>query len=130
MEMSAQPIVYVLSDSVGETAELVIKAGLSQFNNGEYKIQRIPYVEDKNTIDEALQLANEKQGIIGFTLVDPSHRNYLNEREGEMDIEVIDIMGAMLASMERVYKNPIRLEQGLVHNLDEEYYKRVDAIDA
>jgi len=129
MEMSAQPIVYVLSDSVGETAELVIKAGLSQFNNGEYKIQRIPYVEDKNTIDEALQLANEKQGIIGFTLVDPSLRNYLNERAGEMDIEVIDIMGPMLASMERVYKNPPRLEPGLVHKLDEDYFKRVEAIE-
>ena len=36
------PTVYVLSDSVGETAELVIKAGLSQFTNGNYKIQRVP----------------------------------------------------------------------------------------
>lgn len=40
--MVRKPLVYVLSDSVGETAELVIKAGLSQFNNGEYKIHRIP----------------------------------------------------------------------------------------
>jgi len=39
-----KPHVYVLSDSVGETAELVIKAGLSQFNNAEYVTRRVPYV--------------------------------------------------------------------------------------
>lgn len=33
---------YVLSDSVGETAELLAKAALSQFNGHEDKIQRIP----------------------------------------------------------------------------------------
>lgn len=129
MSINAQPIVYVLSDSVGETAELVIKAGLSQFNNGEYKIQRIPYVEDKYTIDEAIQLANEKQGMIGFTLVDPSLRNYLNAQAEKMNIEAIDIMGPMLTAMERVYKTPPRLEPGLVHKLDEDYFKRVEAIE-
>jgi len=49
---TVHPSIYVLSDSIGETAELVIKAGLSQFSNGNYAIQRIPYVEDKKTIDE------------------------------------------------------------------------------
>lgn len=127
--MGAKPIVYVLSDSVGETAELVIKAGLSQFNNGEYQIHRIPYVEDKVTIDESIQLAKEKNGIIGFTLVDPVLRNYLNEKAMEVNIEAIDIMGPMLRAMERVFDSSPRLEAGLVHKLDEDYFKRVEAIE-
>lgn len=127
--MSTKPLVYILSDSVGETAELVIKAGLSQFNNGEYKIHRIPYVEDKKTIDEALQLAKEKEGMIGFTLVDPILRTYLNEQAAKMKIEAIDIMGPMLRSMERVFGNTPRMEPGLVHKLDEDYFKKVEAIE-
>ncbi|OZU89944.1 phosphoenolpyruvate synthase regulatory protein [Virgibacillus indicus] len=127
--MGAKPIVYVLSDSVGETAELVIKAGLSQFNNGEFQIHRIPYVEDKGTINESIQLAKEKNGIIGFTLVDPVLRNYVNEKAKEMNIEAIDIMGPMLTAMERVFDSPPRLEAGLVHKLDEDYFKRVEAIE-
>ncbi|WP_106497120.1 pyruvate, water dikinase regulatory protein [Lentibacillus sp. Marseille-P4043] len=126
--MGSKPLVYVLSDSVGETADLVIKAGLSQFNNGEYKIQRIPYVEDKQTIDEALALAKEQQGIIGFTLVDPALRNYLNQEAKKLDIEAIDIMGPMMEAMERLFGKP-RLEPGLVHKLDEDYFKRVEAIE-
>src|SRR5699024_4486725 len=129
LNMSAEPTIYVLSDSVGETAELVIKAGLSQFNNGEYKIQRVPYVEDKETIDETLQLAAEKEGVIGFTLVDPELRSYVNEQANAMNIEAIDIMGPMMDAMKRSFNSDPRLEPGLVHQLDEDYFKRVEAIE-
>ncbi len=127
--MNAKPLVYVLSDSVGETAELVIKAGLSQFNNGNYELQRIPYVENKKIIDESIQLAIEKQAIIGFTIVDPTLRQYLNEQARKMHVEAIDIMGPMLSAMERVFDKTPRLEPGLVHQLDEDYFKRVEAIE-
>ncbi|MBO1003499.1 pyruvate, water dikinase regulatory protein [Pseudogracilibacillus auburnensis] len=123
------PSVYVLSDSVGETAELVIKAGLSQFSNGNYNIQRIPYVEDKKTIDETLEIAREEAAIIGYTLVDPDLRDYLNNRAIELNIEVIDIMGPMMEAMERTFKHAPRQEPGLVYKLDKDYFKRIEAIE-
>lgn len=127
--MEMNPHVYVLSDSVGETAELVIKAGLSQFNNTEYIIRRIPYVEDEETVDEAIQLALANNGMIGFTLVDPALRTYVNEKTKEAGVESIDIMGPMIESMERSFKRSPKLEPGLVHQLDEDYFKRVEAIE-
>lgn len=127
--MVANPQVYVLSDSVGETAELVIKAGLSQFINGDYEIQRVPYVYDKETIEETLLLAQEKNAMVGFTLVEPELRDYLNTRAESLNVEAIDIMGPMMESMGRVFKTPPRLEPGLVHKLDEEYFKKVEAIE-
>ena len=127
--MVANPHVYVLSDSVGETAELVIKAGLSQFGNGDFEIQRIPYVYDRETIDEALLLAQEKNAMIGFTLVEPELRDYLNEKAKGLNIEAIDIMGPMMEAMGRVFKKEPRLKPGLVHKLDEDYFKKVEAIE-
>lgn len=103
--MKEQQVIYVLSDSVGETAELVIKAGLSQFKSGDYKIQRIPYVEDKGTIDEFLQQAKLNSSLIGFTLVNPELRAHLNKRAAELDIEAIDIMGPTMDAMERVFSD-------------------------
>ena len=44
--MGQMPIIYVVSDSVGETAELVTKAAISQFNGGDIIIKRFPFVED------------------------------------------------------------------------------------
>ncbi|SET61112.1 hypothetical protein SAMN05216389_11718 [Oceanobacillus limi] len=127
--MGLKTVVFVLSDSVGETAELVMKAGLSQFNCGEYKIQRIPYVEDKHTIDESLQLAMDEEAILGFTFVDPELRAYLNREADRLGIEAIDIMGPMLSSMEKFFQKSPRLEPGLVHKLDEDYFKKVEAIE-
>jgi len=122
--------VYVLSDSVGETAELVLKAGLSQFNSeDDYNIQRIPYVTDQQTVEDALQVAKERDGVVGFTLVDPNLRGFLNERAKQLNIEAIDIMGPMLSVMERAFNKKPRLEPGLVHKLDEDYFKRVEAIE-
>lgn len=127
--MTIHPLAYVLSDSVGETAELVVKAGLSQFNNGKYTIKRIPHVKNKDTIDRALQMAQENNAIIGFTLVNPVLRNYFNKQALEMNIAVIDIMGPVMSVMERVFDKTPHLEPGLVHQLDEDYFKRVEAIE-
>lgn len=127
--MVVNPHVYVLSDSVGETAELVIKAGLSQFISGDYEIQRIPYVEDKETIEDVLIMAKEKGAMVGFTLVDPDLRDHVNERSKNLNIEAIDIMGPMMDAMERMFKKNPRLEPGLVHKLDEDYFKKVEAIE-
>ncbi len=126
---SENPLVFVLSDSVGETAELVIKAGLSQFTNGNYDIHRVPYVEDKSIIDETLELVKEKKALIAFTLVNPELRSYMNRRAVELHVEVIDIMGPMMDLMERKFKNEPRLEPGLVYKLDKDYFKRIEAIE-
>jgi len=121
--------IIILSDSVGETAELVIKAGLSQFTNGNYSIQRISYVDNQETIDESFQKVQDKRALIAFTIVDPELRNYVQLKATEQDLEAIDIMGPMMDSMERIFKNEPRLEPGLVYKLDQEYFKRIEAIE-
>ena len=37
-----KPVVYIVSDSVGETAELVVKAVASQYDSGNVEIRRVP----------------------------------------------------------------------------------------
>src|SRR5699024_4286185 len=123
------PAIYVLSDSVGETAELVIKAGLSQFTNGNYRIRRIPYVEDEATIEETLEMVKDEAGIVGYTLVNPYLRSYMSKRAKELDVEAIDIMGPMMDAMAKTFKDDPKHEPGLVHKLDKDYFKRIEAIE-
>lgn len=124
-----KPLIYVLSDSVGETAELVVKACLSQFDDGPFDLQRIPYVEDKGTINEAVMQAKEHKAMIGFTLVVPEFRNHLKKEAEKHGIICVDIMGPMMEAMESHLDIKPRLEPGLVHKLDEDYFKRVEAIE-
>jgi [pyruvate, water dikinase]-phosphate phosphotransferase / [pyruvate, water dikinase] kinase len=129
MNESPRPIVYVLSDSVGETAELVVKAAASQFHSSGVEIRRIPYVEDENTINEAIELAKSSSAMIAFTLVVPEIRNYLIKVANEKDVTIIDILGPMIEKMEDRFKKHPKNEPGLIHKLDEDYFKKVEAIE-
>lgn len=127
--MANNPSIYILSDSVGETAELVIRAGLSQFTEENYKINRVSYVDDTDIIDETLQIIKEETGLIGYTLVDPKLRNYLNDEAKRLNIEVIDIMSPVMEVMERTFNKQPSLEPGPVYNLDTDYFKKIEAIE-
>ncbi|MCT2537590.1 kinase/pyrophosphorylase [Aquibacillus koreensis] len=125
-----KPTVYVISDSVGETAEFVIKAALSQFiEDGEYIMHRIPYVKNKEVLMGAVHQAKQQNAIIGYTLVNPIYGSFLRQEAEKKNVECIDIMGPMISAMERVFKLKPKLEPGLVHQLDEDYFKRVEAIE-
>lgn len=124
-----RPIVYIVSDSVGETGELVVKAAASQFNHEGIEIKRVPYVEDVGTIREVIALAKEHDAIIGFTLVVPQLRNFLIEEATRVGVEYVDIIGPMIDKMQDAYNVPPRQKPGLVHRLDEDYFKKVEAIE-
>ncbi|WLR49875.1 pyruvate, water dikinase regulatory protein [Bacillus tianshenii] len=122
-------IVYVVSDSVGETAELVVKAASSQFHSFGIEIKRVPYVEDTATLKEVVQLAKENDAIVGFTLVVPEMRKFLLEEATKQGVETVDIIGPMVDKMQAKYNRDPRHEPGLVHKLDEDYFKKVEAIE-
>ncbi|OAH56043.1 MULTISPECIES: pyruvate, water dikinase regulatory protein [Bacillaceae] len=122
------PIIYIVSDSVGETAELVTKAALSQFS-GPAVIKRFPYVEDLSHIDEVVSLATEDQGIIVYTLVKPEIRQYMVETAEAENIKIFDLIGPLMDQLESMCSMEPLYEPGLVRRLDEEYFKKVDAIE-
>lgn len=127
--MKERPIVYVVSDSVGETAELVVKAAASQFGERKMEIRRIPYVEDEHTIDEIINLAKEMNAFIAFTLVIPEKNQYLRKKAREAGVETVDIIGPMLDKMISLTGMKPKYEPGLVYRLDEDYFRKVEAIE-
>jgi regulator of PEP synthase PpsR (kinase-PPPase family) len=123
------PIIYVVSDSVGETAELVTKAAISQFNGSGMTLKRFPYVEDKDHIDEVISLTSMDKAMIAFTLVKPEMRSYMEERANQSGIIAVDLMGSIIDKIgEYSGKKPL-CEPGLVRKLDEDYFKKVEAIE-
>lgn len=127
--MLNDPIIYIVSDSVGETAELVTKAAVSQFNGSHAIIKRFPYVEDLSTIDEVIDLAKVERGIIVYTLVKPEIRNYMKRQAQKENIVAFDLIGPLMDELESLYGQQPLMEPGLVRKLDEEYFKKVEAIE-
>ncbi|WP_041060312.1 pyruvate, water dikinase regulatory protein [Jeotgalibacillus campisalis] len=123
--------VYVVSDSVGETAELVAKACVSQFRQSRKSIiiKRFPYVEEAANVDEVIALAKEDEGIIVYTLVRPEIRTYIQEQIKRFNITAHDVVGPIIASLQSASDELPINEPGMVHELDEDYFKKIEAIE-
>lgn len=127
--MEKQTIVYVISDSLGETADRVVRAAASQFREQSFDVRRVPYVTSKDMVDEVIEEARETRSLIAHTLVFPDLRDYINQRAEELQIPCVDIMGPMMEAFVQVTDDQPRLQPGLVHQLDEEYFREIEAVE-
>lgn len=125
---TGQPIVYVVSDSVGETADLVVKAVASQFSEN-VDVRRVPYVEDKATVEEVIEVAKEANALIAYTLVIEEVKTYLEEKAKEANVDIIDILGPMMNKLSNRFEKEPKRQPGIVHKLDDDYFRKVEAIE-
>ena len=84
--MKANPIIYAVSDSIGETAESVVKATVSQFSEEKFDVTRIPYVKDKAQIDKIIAEAAQHKAVICHTIVSPELRDHIADKALAMDV--------------------------------------------
>lgn len=129
MDNSDLPVVYVISDSIGETAEFVVKAVASQFNAGQIQVKRVPFVSEIETVMEVIEEAGEFNSILVYTLVVPDLKEALEKAAQEKGIPTVDILGPMMQAFSQVMANDPRMEPGLMRRLDEEYFRRIAAIE-
>ncbi|CAM2758910.1 pyruvate, water dikinase regulatory protein [Salinicoccus roseus] len=123
--------VIVASDSVGETGELVAKACLSQFNVDESDevLIRYPYIESEENVDDVIDLAKSKNAIVVFTIITPELRKYIKQELQTENIASVDIMGPLMSILEGKAEEAPYYEPGRVHRLDEDYFKKIEAIE-
>lgn len=124
-----KPIIYVVSDSIGETAEFVARAAASQFDGEGVKIKRIPYVAEEDHLVEIVEEAANKPTVIAYTLVVDELREALLRLADEKNIPTVDILGPMIHGIQMVSKQQPAMKPGLLHQLDEQYFRKVEAIE-
>lgn len=126
---SERPLVVVVSDSIGETAELVVRAAASQFNSGAVEVRRLPYVSEAETVRAAVESARGRRAVIVYTLILPEMRDLIRELALTMGVTAVDIMGPTMDALTELLEVEPRLEPGVIRRLDEEYFRRVEAVE-
>nr|WP_245750822.1 pyruvate, water dikinase regulatory protein [Halanaerobium salsuginis] len=122
-------MVYVLSDSVGDTAEQVARATAEQYKNTDYEIKKYPYVESKNKVDDILQGIDSQAVIVVYTIVNEELASYLKLNCQQRKIPYIDIMEPCLNTFTDFLNRQPARESGVIRKLDEDYFKRVEAVE-
>ncbi|MEA5091392.1 MAG: pyruvate, water dikinase regulatory protein [Acidaminococcaceae bacterium] len=129
MIIASTPIIYAVSDSIGDTSESVVKATVSQFAQEKFDIIRVPYVKNAEQVEKIVEEAKEHNAVVCYTIVSPEMRETMAQKAMEHDVEVVDILGPMLKSIEKTTGLLPKNQPGLIHALDHEYFKRVEAVE-
>lgn len=121
--------IYVLSDSIGETGELLSRAALSQFNSGRYEVRRFPFITAEDQINEIFEEAKNEPSVVIYTIVIEKLKNFISAKGQEFNIPTVDLMTPALNAIESVLEYQPKRESGLIRRLDENYFRKVEAVE-
>lgn len=127
--MGHDNIIYILSDSVGETGEQVARAAISQFNAGSYETRKFPYITEREQINEILEEARTEKCIIVYTIVIDELKRFLEARAHELGIITIDLMTPIIDAIKELVGLEPKKEAGIIRRLDEDYFKKIEAVE-
>ncbi|MBI3803725.1 MAG: kinase/pyrophosphorylase [Nitrospirae bacterium] len=120
--------IFVVSDATGETAEKICQAALSQFADEKIVLARRHYIRSESQIEEVLQEAKARKGLIIFTFVSESLRLKIREGALQSGLLAVDLLGPLLTAMSHFLKSRPRSEPGRLHRIDTDYFSRVEAV--
>lgn len=120
--------VHVLSDSLGETGEMVARAVIAQFEPDAFRIERLPKISSPEQLRETVRAHCGQHCIFFYTLVDVSLRSAMLAMAGE-GVHAVDLLGPAVALLAEATGNRPSGEAGSMHRTDEEYFERIGATE-
>ncbi len=119
---------HLLSDSTGETLELIAKAALAQFDDADIKRHFWPMVRSHQHLDRILADIAVNPGPVLFTLVNQETRARLEERCCALGLPAIAALDQVTAALEDLLGQQAKARPGRQHLMDDAYFARVEAI--
>ncbi len=121
--------IYLISDSTGETLDRIFLALKAQFKNINYKIHSYSFTRTENQILKILEDAEKNvNSIILYTIVDNNLAKYLSNISNEKKIPCFGVLGNLILSFSKLLNQKASHEPSGQHALNDEYYKRIEAI--
>jgi regulator of PEP synthase PpsR (kinase-PPPase family) len=121
--------VFILSDATGDTASRVVRAALKQFVGEDITVRRHSNVLRKSEVRSVLKEAAETDSLVAHTFAAAPLRAMMEEEAEALGIETLDLLGPLLDALEGFLHSKPKEEPGLLHRIDEQYFRRIDAVE-
>tara|TARA_B110000211_G_C14010619_1_gene522956 strand:- start:565 stop:1383 length:819 start_codon:yes stop_codon:yes gene_type:complete len=121
--------VYLVSDSTGETLDRIFLSLKSQFANFEYKKKEFAFVRTEQQIDKIIKECNQIENcLILYTIVETKLAKYISSKSDKNNVPCFGILGNLILSFSKLLNQKAIHKPSAQHVLDEDYYKRIEAI--
>jgi len=119
---------HLLSDSTGETLEMIAKAALAQFDDSEVQRHFWPMVRSQQHLDRIIGEIEANPGLVLFTLVNTDTRRSLEEKCHSAGLTAIAVLDVVTDALENMLDQEAKGRPGRQHQMNDAYFARVDAI--
>ena len=121
--------IYLISDSTGETLNRIFLAIQSQFSNFDYEKKEFVFVRTEKQINKIIEECEKKENvIILYTIVETRVEKYLSKICEKKKIPCFGILGNLILNFSKLLNQKATHTPSAQHVLDEDYYKRIEAI--
>ena len=121
--------IYLISDSTGETLDRIFLAIKAQFKNINYKIHTYSFTRTENQILKILSDAEKySNAVILYSIVDSNLAKYLANTSDDKKIPCFGVLGDLILSFSKLLNQKASHQPSGQHALNDEYYKRIGAI--
>lgn len=121
--------IIIISDGTGETATAISRAVMTQFKGRDVYFTRYKSVRTKEQIDAIFSEAAVHHDLITYTLVSAELREYIAEVSRIKHVRTLDVLGPALTTFSNYFDQEPTNEPGLLHQVNDDYYKRVEAME-
>ena len=121
--------IYLISDSTGETIDRIFMALKAQFLNFEYELNQFSFTRTENQILAILKEAKLKENpIVLYTIVNSKLAKFLADEANKKKIPCFGVLGDLILNFSKILNEKATHQPSAQHVLDEDYYKRIEAI--
>ena len=121
--------VYLISDSTGETLDRIFLSLQSQFKNFEYMKKEFFFVRTEQQVDKIIEEGTKLENpIILYTIVETKLAKYLSKKSELSNIPCFGVLGSLILAFSKLLNQKAIHKPSAQHVLDEDYYKRIEAI--
>ena len=121
--------VYLISDSTGETLDRIFLSLKSQFAKFEYEKKEFAFVRTEQQIDKIIKECSElENSIILYTIVETKLAKYISYISQKNNIPCFGILGNLILNFSKLLNQKAIHKPSAQHVLDDEYYRRIEAI--
>jgi [pyruvate, water dikinase]-phosphate phosphotransferase / [pyruvate, water dikinase] kinase len=122
-------IIYLVGEGTGETINRIARASLAQFNRENIEVKSFFLVTDENYVSRIIKHAAEDDALVAFSIVQPNLRDFLIKQSDKRGIKAIDVIGSFIVQLSIFLKEKPLEIPGRQYILDEEYFRRIEAIN-
>lgn len=126
---SRKKIIYLVGEGTGETISKIARASLAQFNRENVEVKTFFLVTNEHYIKRIVKQSADDDALVAFSIVQPNLRDYLIKEADRQGIKAIDVIGNFIVQLSIFLKEKPLEIPGRQYILDEDYFRRIEAIN-